>query len=367
MESQEILSLIEELVRTESPSYDVEGLAQVSGIVQDQLAGAHVQYRRLDTEAGPLIHAELGGGARRVLLLAHMDTVWERGTLASLPYRVEEGRAYGPGIFDMKAGLAFTVMALRQLAAEPSRAWTIEALFTPDEEVGSHQSRALIEERAKGADLVLVLESPMAAGGLKIGRKGVGSFRLHVSGRAAHAGLEPEKGIDAVEELAHQILAIKGLQRLDLGTTINVGVVRGGTRSNVVAQEALGEIDVRVAEPDEPARLTQAWQNRTAFLPGAEVTVTGEWNRPPMVPTAQAHAWVGVMRELWAGYGRGQLEAGFVGGASDGNFTAPWAPTVDGLGALGDGAHARHEHIELESLGDRLRLLTDVLKQGPIA
>lgn len=366
MENEAILSVVEELVRTESPSGDLEGLGQVAGIIQDRLASAHVEYRRWDTEAGPLIRAEVGGGAGRVLLLAHMDTVWDRGTLASLPYRIEDGRAYGPGIFDMKAGLAFAVLALQQLNADPARPWTIEALFTPDEEVGSHQSRGLIEERAQGADLVLVLESPMPGGGLKIGRKGVGSFTLQVEGRAAHAGLEPEKGIDAVEELAHQILAIKGLARPDRGTTINVGVVRGGTRSNVVAQQAFGEIDVRVSEPDEPARLSQAWRELGAILPGAEVQITGGWNRPPMVPTAAVHRWLGVLRGLWAEYGRGPLDAGFVGGASDGNFTAPWAPTLDGLGAVGSGAHARHEHIEIESLGDRLRLLTDVLKHGPL-
>lgn len=361
-----ILSLIERLVCTESPSGDLAGLDAVARIVEGVLAEGRVRSARTDTPAGPMIHATLPGGPRRVLLLAHMDTVWKRGTLAELPFRVEGGRAYGPGIFDMKAGLAFTALALGEMAKEPVRPWTIEALFTPDEEVGSHQSRQSIEDLAAGADLVLVLESPMLDGGLKIGRKGTGSFTVRVDGRAAHAGLEPEKGIDAVEELARQILHIKGLARTDLGTTVNVGVIGGGTRSNVVAEQAWGEIDVRVADAAEPERISRELASLTAHLEGATVRVEGEWNRPPMVPTPTVEQWLRVCRGIWGDIGRGPLAAGFVGGASDGNFTAPLAPTLDGLGAVGMGAHARHEQIEVASLGARLHLVTELLRHGPL-
>jgi glutamate carboxypeptidase len=364
--SDQILSLIERLVCAESPSGDLAGLSAVAGIVEEVLAEAHVHSVRTDTPAGPVIHATLPGGPRRVLLLAHMDTVWQRGTLKELPFRVDGGRAHGPGIFDMKAGLAFTALALAEMAKQRVRLWTIDALFTPDEEVGSHRSRRYIEGLATGADLVLVLESPMPGGGLKIGRKGTGSFTLRVGGRAAHAGLEPEKGIDAVEELAHQVLRIKGMARPDLGTTVNVGVVGGGTRSNVVAEQAWGEIDVRVADAGEPERIARELASLTPHLDGATVRVDGEWNRPPMVPTPAVERWLDVCRAIWADMGCGSLAAGFVGGASDGNFTAPLAPTLDGFGAVGMGAHARHEHIDVGSLGQRLRLVTDLLKHGPL-
>jgi glutamate carboxypeptidase len=365
MDSQGILERLRRLVAIESPSGDRPGLEAMAAEMAEWLVGAGLAVSIEDTDAGPLVRGRRAGPAPHILILGHLDTVWSRGTLQASPCRVEEGRAYGPGIYDMKGGLALTGAALESLRHEalPS---AVEVLLTPDEEVGSHASRSAIEGAAVGARLVLVLEAPAAAGALKVGRKGVGSFRLDIQGRAAHAGLEPERGVDAVEELAHQILRVRGLARPDRGTTVNLGLVGGGTRSNVVAEQAWAEIDVRVAEAAERDRMAASLGGLVPVHPAARVSLTGGWNRPAMEPTEAVWAWVARARELWRGYGRGDLGAAFVGGASDGNFTAPLAPTVDGLGPLGDGAHARHEHVLVEPLADRARLIADLLREAEL-
>jgi glutamate carboxypeptidase len=363
--NDEVLERLSTLVRIESPSGDVEGLTAMADVMAGWLAEAGLTVTRRATPAGPLVQARRDGPSPHVLVLGHLDTVWERGTLERMPFRVEEGRAYGPGIFDMKGGLALLGAALQHVSGAALPA-AVEVLLTPDEEVGSRASRAAIEGAARGARLVLVLEAPGPGGALKVGRKGVGSFRIEVTGRAAHAGLEPERGVDAVEELARQILMLKALQDAERGTTINVGVVAGGTRANVVAEHAFGDVDVRVADEPERERVAAALSAVAPVLPGAVVRVTGEWNRPPMTPTAAVEAAVERASRFWQAYGRGPLRGVHVGGASDGNFTAPLAPTLDGLGPIGDGAHARHEQVVVEALGDRARLLADLLADpGP--
>lgn len=331
------------------------------------------------------------GGRRGVLLLAHYDTVWPPGEAARRPFRREGTRGYGPGSFDMKAGIVIGLVALEALAAvagrraprpegerregaDPSAAPTaavpaaaaavvlppVTFLLTSDEETGSTTSRALIEELAPRHQAVLVLE-PAAGGRLKTARKGTGDFRLEVEGREAHAGNDPERGVSAVEELARQVLRLHALTDPGRGTTVNVGVVRGGMRPNVVAGRAEAEVDVRVTSMAEARRLEALFRRWEPVNPAARVRMVGGFNRPPMefTPANQALFRRAQAVGEWLGM---KVEGTAVGGASDGNFTSALGiPTLDGLGATGDGAHARDEHVELDELPRRAALLAALI------
>ncbi len=300
--------------------------------------------------------------ARPVLVLCHYDTVWSAGTLASRPFAIQDGRLSGPGVFDMKSGLVmleFSLRAIRALGLPLPR--PIVVLINSDEEIGSHTSRPLIERQALDAQHTLVLESPLAGGMLKTARKGVGGYRVQVEGRAAHAGLDPEKGISAVSELARLVPMIHALNNPLAETTLNVGVIRGGTRPNVVAAQAEAEVDVRVWTLAEADRINQAMLALRPANPGARVSVSGGLNRPPMERSAATATLFERAQTLALALGQ-ELTEGAAGGGSDGNFTAALGvPTLDGLGALGDGAHAAHEYILPESLAPRAALLTALL------
>ena len=288
--------------------------------------------------------------ARPALVLCHYDTVWPVGALATHPFRVEEGRAYGPGIFDMQTSLAlveFGLRAVRDLGLRLPR--PVVVLVTSDEEIGSTTSRALIEEEALRAAYVLVLESPLAGGVLKTARKGTGTFHIAAFGRAAHAGVEPEKGVNAIEELAHQVLAVHRLARPDAGTTVSVGTIAGGSVSNVIPAHAEAAVDVRAWTQAEAERIDRALHGLTPVLPGARVEVTGGWNRPPLERSATQALFE---RVRTIGFSLGlDLQEGSTGGGSDGNFTgALGVPTLDGLGVPGAGAHADHEHILVDEI-----------------
>jgi glutamate carboxypeptidase len=365
-----ILDDLEELVGFESPSGDKIALEALKEVLIDRLRMISASVR---TEPGPLefghVLARFKGPAERrpALVLAHYDTVWPYGTLDTMPFRVDEGRAFGPGIYDMKASLAMflRVMELIESAglAVPRPVW---ALFTCDEEIGSPTSRSLIEGLARESAYVLVLEPAMADGGLKTSRKGVGRFHLEVSGRAAHAGAAPWDGRSAVVELAHLVLRLETLEDLAAGTTINVGVIKGGTAPNVVPAFASAEIDVRVASKAEETRIDAALRSLVPITPDTRITVSGGINRPPMERTPaiaslfeHAHR---IGRELGL-----DLNEGSTGGGSDGNFTAALGiPTLDGLGARGAGAHADHEHVVIESLSERAALLAALLLELPM-
>ncbi|GAB6933415.1 M20 family metallopeptidase [Calditerricola satsumensis] len=355
---------IETLVRAASPSTR-KALVDRCGRVLAELVAARLGVRgeRIpQAEVGDHYRFAIGDGDRQVLLLAHHDTVWEEGRLA---FRVEGSRAYGPGIFDMKGGIVQAVWALKALVdLGVPLAKRVVLLSTSDEEIGSPTSRALIEAEARNSAAVLVLEPAAGAdGALKTARKGVGLYRLTVRGRAAHAGSDPDKGVSAVAELARQVLALEALAAQEKGTTINVGVVRGGTRSNVIPEAAEAEIDVRAATLDEARRVDAAIRGLKPVLPGATLAVTGGINRPPMERTAAIGALFARARVIAARLGFSLSEAA-VGGASDGNFTAALGvPTLDGLGCVGDGAHAEHEHIVIDALAPRAALLAHLLAE----
>ncbi|MEU8005158.1 M20 family metallopeptidase [Catellatospora sp. NPDC049111] len=340
------------LVEVESPSRDHEALTAsaktLAAVIEHRLGGRAVL---VDSEAGPHVHWS-GGGEPRVLILGHHDTVFPIGTLRRRPFQVRDGRATGPGVFDMLGGL---VQAIHGVAALPDRTG-VEILVSADEEVGSGSSRALIEQRALACGAVLVLEGAADGGGLKTGRKGCGTFRVTVTGRAAHAGLEPESGVNALVEAAHQVLAIAAIGRPDLGTTVTPTVASAGTTDNVVPAEARIVVDVRVETPAEADRVTAAFAALAPRLPGATVTVAGGVDRPPMPESASAELFALAQRLMPGVAGRS------VGGGSDGNFTAALGvPTLDGLGAVGGGAHADHEYLLIDAMPQRANLVAGLI------
>jgi glutamate carboxypeptidase len=367
----EMLEVIEQLVTRETPSNDKPRLDAFAAFLAQRLqdAGASVEILP-NAERGNHVRARFGpemiaagNGKKPALILCHYDTVWAVGSLATHPFRIEGGKAYGPGIFDMQSSLMlaeYMARATRDLAIELPRPVTI--LITSDEEVGSPTSRTLIEEEALRSAYVLVMESPLPGGVLKTSRKGVGGFTLEITGRAAHAGVEPERGISAIQELAHQVLALHSLTDMAKGTTVNVGVVQGGTVSNVVAPSAIAQIDVRAWTQEEADRTSQAINGLVPVTPGATLRVSGGWNRPPLELSATADLfakaqYIGRKLEL-------DLTDGGTGGGSDGNFTgALGIPTLDGLGVPGHGAHADHEHIEVDQIASRAALLLALLTE----
>ena len=360
-----LIETIEALVCLESPSGDAAAINRCAAELESRLGSLGGRVTRLPGgPAGDHLRAEFGSGARRVLLLGHIDTVWPAGTLARRPFRAEGGRLHGPGVFDMKAGLALAGLAVKALAQESDGLpGVVVLLVTADEETGSAVSRGIIEAEARVSDAALVLEPALPGGALKTRRKGCGEFVLRVSGRAAHAGIEPELGASAISELARQILRIEALRDAAAGTAVNVGVVRGGSRPNVVAADAEAMIDVRVASAAEATRVTAALLALKPVDPGTQVAVAGGIDRPPMERSAAGSALFAVAQAVAADLGR-TLGEGGTGGGSDGNLTAALGvPTLDGLGAVGGGAHADNEHVTTADLPWRAALVAGLLRR----
>ena len=355
------------LVEMESPSDDKPSLDRLAAhlLAEAQALGADAELLS-HPQAGAILRARWAAHrAGGVLLLCHMDTVWDLGTVAQRPVHIEDGRLYGPGAFDMKGGIVNALWAIRALQVHglmPDRRITL--LITADEETGSATSRGVIEAEALAHDAVLVLEPAHPPhGALKTWRKGVGEYRLEVRGVASHAGAAHEQGVNALEELAHQVLAVQALTDYGRGTTVNVGVAGGGTRDNVVPDHAWADIDVRVMNAAEAERLHHSLTSLQPKVKGASVTVTGGMNRPPMERTPGGVALFRRAEAVAAGLGFAVDEIG-TGGGSDGNFTAALGvPTLDGLGVTGDGAHAMHEHVILSSLPERAALLAGMLRE----
>jgi glutamate carboxypeptidase len=365
----DVVALARSLVERESPSGDWEGSRGVVDLLEAALreTGVVGDLSRVESEGyGEHLRVEAfgadDGDARPILLLGHTDTVHARGSLEQRPWREEGGRLYGPGIFDMKANCALAVEALAacaRLGLRPRR--PVVLLLTCDEEAGSRTGRALVEREAAAAECVLVPEPSAPGGRVKTGRKGTGMFTLRAEGRAAHAGLEPEKGASAVLEIARQIERLHAMNDLPRGVTVNVGVVSGGTRSNVVPAEASAEIDLRFETNEDGARLEDALLNPRPFDGRVRLTAAGGINRPPLERTPQVVKLYEHARALASALGF-ELGETKVGGASDGNFAAALCPRVlDGLGVEGGGAHAADEHILREGVARRGALLAALL------
>ncbi len=361
------LGRLEALVARETPSGDADRIDALAGELADELeaVGAGVVLHRAEGLGTNLVASVPGEEPELepVLVLAHLDTVHPVGTLDERPFRVEEGRVYGPGSYDMKAGIAVlleTLALLHAAGARPRR--PLQLLLTCDEEIGSHSSRALIEESARGCHCVLVPEPSMPDGGVKTVRKGVGVYTVRARGRAAHAGVDTGRGVNAILELAHQVVGLAALADPDRGTTLNPGIIRGGTASNVVPAEAWLELDVRFRELVEGERVDAALRALRPVVPGAELGLEGGINRPPLERTPAIAELYGRARALAAELDV-DLTEGSTGGASDGCFTAALGvPTLDGLGVLGDGAHAVHEHIVVGDLPFRVALYGRLLQ-----
>lgn len=363
---ERILADLRAFVQIESPSDDKASTDRFAGfladflphrldcrirVIQEERFGNHVRMEVGPTEAG-----------RPVVMLGHFDTVWPLGTLATMPFRVADGRAFGPGAFDMKSGLVLGIEALSTLEKLGELRAPVVFLFTSDEEVGSPSSRPHIESESSRSRATLVLE-PAAGRSLKTSRKGVGFFQVHVEGLAAHAGSNPELGVSAIEELSRLVLDLLALNNPATGTTVNVGVVRGGTRPNVVPASAVAEVDLRVRTLAEAQRLEETILGLRPHNPSTRVRVTGGINRPPMERTPGIASMYEIAKRAGREIGLEISEAS-VGGGSDANFVTPLGvPVMDGLGAVGDGAHAVNEHVLLESLPLRSALIATLIRE----
>jgi len=364
----EILSLTRALVETESPSGDEAGSKALVSILAEEARkidpiktieriasqdfGQHLRLKAFD---------DGDKGLLPLVIVGHTDTVHPLGSVADRPWRIEANRAYGPGVFDMKANCVLALEAIRAcgvLGVSPRR--PIVLLLTCDEERGSARGRGLVEAEARESQAVLVLEPPAPGGRVKTGRKGTGIFNLETIGKAAHAGLEPEKGANAILEMARQIQRLHE-SNCGGGISINVGVVHGGTVSNVVPAQAFAEVDVRFGNSDEAKTIEEMFRDMRPFDERVQLIVTGEINRPPLERTDRVVELYEHARALAATFGY-ELGEAQVGGASDGNFAAAvGAAVLDGLGVDGDGAHARHEHIIIDDIPRRGALLAALI------
>ncbi len=380
----QMLSLLKQLVEIESPSHDKIAVDRVGSLVAERcrLLGGRVKMHSNPDHGNnlevcfspfPPVSPEsrhrkdsdqklpTGENGRGILLLAHMDTVFPIGTLEHMPFREKDGKVFGPGVSDMKGGIVVILTALGAALESGSLRHPVTALFTSDEEIGSNTSRELIIKLASHSSLVLVLEPGMVDGSVKTWRKGVGEYSIVATGRAAHAGGDHEKGRNAIEEMSRQVLAIQKLTDYDKGTTLNVGVIRGGIASNVVPAECRIEVDLRVMQLAEGERIDSAMRGLKPVLEGARIDVTGGLNRPPMPYNETIRATFEKVKTIAARQDI-TLTAGGTGGASDANFVASLGiPLLDGLGPAGGEYHSEREYIFKDSLLERARLLTAIL------
>lgn len=357
---KDMLADLQVLVEQETPSDDPaalhRGLDVLRDLIGERLGRPATEERADGGEYGDvtvLDYPGTDGSTAPLVLLGHYDTVWPVGTLADRPFEVTDDRILGPGVFDMKAGLVQMLWALRIAREHDIPLPPVRMVLNGDEEIGSPVSRPVIERAAAGARAGLVFEPAGPGGALKTARKGTGLFRIRVTGTEAHAGLDPTAGASAIDELARTVLVVRDAADLDRGTSVNVGVIAGGTRSNVVAGRAHCDLDVRVSTPEETRRMDRVLEALGTRSPGTSLQVEGEWNRPVMQRSAGTVALLDTARTA-AGTVGVRVHEVAVGGASDGNFLAALGLGVlDGLGAVGDGAHARHEHVATADIAPR--------------
>lgn len=360
-----LLELLQNLVEMESPTTSKAAVDRLGGFLVERLRHLGADLKKHAREAvGDHWHAQWGSSPGGILLLAHMDTVYPLKTLERMPWSTHDGLARGPGVLDMKGGLAMALVALQTLIQTQKMPSTrVSLLCTSDEETGSRHSRALIEELAQQHEVVLCLEPGLPDGSVKTWRKGTGVFTLEARGRAAHAGADLENGINAIVEVAHQILRLLDLADPEAGTSVNIGTIRGGSRVNIVPETSRVRIDIRVKTPEERERLDRALRTFAPVLSGASIDIQGDWNRPPMMRTPSILQAYSRAKEIAAQLGIDLTEGG-TGGASDANFVAQLGvPVLDGLGAIGSGAHAPSEHLILEDLPRRTALLAALISE----
>ena len=367
-----MVRVLQEMVRTESPSDVPEAQAEMFDLVEQVLRPTNYETTRLPgQETGGQLYARPSNpekGRPVQLLLGHVDTVWPVGTLNEMPVKIEDGCLYGPGTYDMKGGIVQMIYALRALEALDLDPPVTPVIFlNSDEEVGSFESRPRIRRLARVANRTFVLEPSLGPGGkLKTARKGVGRFTITIQGESAHAGLDPEGGASAIVELSHVVQKMNALSDVKEGISVNVGTIEGGQRPNVVAPESRAVVDVRVRTREDARAIEERIRNIEPTTPGVELAVDGDIRRPPMERTPRNRALWRMAQEA----GRKlniELEEGRAGGGSDGNEASLFSATLDGLGPVGDGAHADHEHVDLDKMIERTALLAVLLMAPPLS
>ncbi len=364
-EMDPLVDCLRQAVEIESPSQNAPAIDRMAKFFAQEFCrrGAKVQLLG-NPKAGSALVAEFWGqaeGAKPILILGHLDTVWDVGTLEEMPFKVQDGRAYGPGIYDMKSGIVCGLWAVQALTALKSKpAGPVRFFLNADEEMASTAFREELLAEARRARAVLVLEPAAARGALKTARKGVGEFQVTVHGRSAHAGINPSAGVNAISELARQILRIEKFGKPRRGLTVNVDVIHGGSRANVIPEVATARVDVRVPTALDRDKIEQQMRSLEAIHPEARLEITGGVNRPPL-ERKMARELFRHARDVGRQMGL-ELSEASTGGGSDGNFTAALGiPTLDGLGGTGDGAHARHEHVIIRELPQRAALLAALI------
>ena len=360
----EAVNFLQEIVELESPSFDKPLIDKLVTCVASRFTsiGGKAEVIKEERFGNHLLVRFPGRAAESLLLLGHTDTVWPAGEIAKRPFKIVNRKAFGPGVFDMKSGIVLmwlAIDALRKVRGGLDK--NITVLLASDEEIGSNSSRPLTEAEAAACRAVFVLEPSLPGGALKTARKGIGTFTVKAIGKAAHAGIDPQSGVNAIEEISRQIIRLQGLNDFTRGTTISVGIVKGGTRSNVVPAEAAAEVDLRITSNEEAERITTIIRALTPELPSARLEILGSINRPPMERTSDTVRLFQVAQKIAANLGF-TLQEGSTGGASDGNFTSALGiPTLDGLGAVGGGAHAVEEWVDIESLPRRAALIAGLV------
>ncbi|HMB08129.1 MAG TPA: M20 family metallopeptidase [Isosphaeraceae bacterium] len=368
----DMVALLEGLVRAESPSVEPAAQGPILALLTDALQGADYAVRHLPGKgrSGGHLYARPRGRTRHrpvQLLVGHCDTVWPRGTLASMPYEVGDNRIKGPGAFDMKGGLTQLIFALKALFSLAITPFVTPVVFVnSDEEIGSRESKYYLQRLVRHATRAFVLEPALGLSGkLKTARKGEGDFVVRIVGKSAHAGLDPGAGASAILELAHVIQQLHALNDPGRGITVNVGQVDGGIRPNVVAPTSTALVDVRVRTAEDARRIEAAIRGLEPATPGTRIEVEGSVDLPPLEPTPRNRALWEAARQEAAADGL-DLEEGLAGGTSDGNVTSLYTATLDGLGAVGDGAHAPHEFLYLDAMVQRCALLASLLLLPPL-
>ncbi len=368
---EEMIALLARLVTAESPSTVPDAQNKVMTILQQKLKqrGYRVRYLAGKETGGHLLGIDRDRRPQQPyqLLLGHCDTVWPLGTLETMPLKISQGKLFGPGAYDMKAGLVLTLFALEAIAALELEPEVSPVLFiNSDEEIGSRESTPYIQRLAQKAERAFVMEPSLGLQGkLKTQRKGVGRFVIRAIGQAAHAGLNPEKGISAILELTFIVQQLFALNDPQRGVTVNVGTIDGGLRPNVIAPEAKAIVDVRVPSPDDAQRIEAAIRSLQPTTTGSQIIVEGRFGRPPMVKSpASEQLWL-LAQEIGSELGL-ELAESTAGGGSDGNTTSLYTPTLDGLGAVGDGAHAIGEFVDLEHMVDRAALLAGLISSSSL-
>lgn len=365
---EEMLRLLEKLVNIDSGSYVKSGIDQVGEILKQEYEqlGLQVTVHEQEEYGNHLTIRAEGAHEPEIIIIAHMDTVFPAGTAANRPFSRDEKRAYGPGVIDMKASQVAVLYAMKALIESGVDAYqNVQIVLNSDEEIGSISSRSLIEEMAKNKKYALIVEPGRADGSIVSARKGGGTYKLLVKGKGAHSGVEPEKGVSAIEELAHKVIRLHALTDYASGLTVNVGQIEGGTSSNTVAPFATAVVDVRVVTAEQAEQVDRAIRDicSTADVEGTSIELQGKINRPPMEKNAKTDALVKLLQEVGQSLGQ-VIKDTKTGGGSDGNFTsALGVATIDGIGPIGGGAHSDREYLEIDSLTDRTLLLAETLKR----